>query len=1033
LSRPEPTLFFDEEALLDRLTSGVMESGRDVVFVTGAPLTGPTLVGGPGVANVAGVTELIRDHFASTPARLEQLDAQLASSPNPYQTAFTFLTSRRGQDAANRIIRQAVWRARKDFDPDKAEFFNHLSDEELKTYEADVSSWILSPAVEALGQLIAIKPLIFGRAVVTSNFDPLIQVAIKRAGAEAWRTALHDDVALGVSSADGCEIIHIHGFWRGSDTLHTGNQLLQKRPKLAGSLLDLLAGKTVVVMAYGGWEDVLTDALGTLVSNSAAFPEIVWTFFAREPKLGPHLLSVLGPGMDRNRVTFFSGIDCQTFLPRLVAEWRDLAPIDSKEKLAKTAAEPIAIKSSPLAPLLPALDCDRPPSIENWVGREAELETLVASNARFVAICGIGGQGKSALAATYAKKVDLGETGYDYWDWRDCREEGDRLRSQVVAAITRLAGNEFHASRLAQAKDADLIEVFIRLALERKVVFIFDNVDHHVDLEKRTLVGFLDQLVKAFCRAATRSRLVITCRPLIHQEAVAGITLAMPGLSLPEAEELFGKRLGDHSEDLADIATAHRLSAGHPFWLELMAAKAASGPNNSLKSILEDVRRGRDDAPDFLSSMWKGLTERDRTVLRGMAEIVRPEQEATIADIVSSKLHYNKFSKSMRSLISLNLIVVKREKNAPDLYDLHPLVRQFVRRAHVPAERVGFITLVLGHYDAMTKRIAKMLGVHMPFPMLEYWSQKAELQIEAGQIAKAFSTLHEAHDALIGGGHLEEFIRVARKLFEAVDWQQGPDLSKHFDGVLSDLIACLDATEQFPDADDLLDRYAATIPEKTARYIKYCDVRCHSFWQRGVYDKAIEWGRRGDELKKVSNVDTLFDCEHNLALATRDGGDPEAALKYFLGSTELDKLVSAEGAEADEFGAPLFGNVGRCLFMMGRLDRALVCLQRSAILLEDDKSANRLENQAFARQWIAECLMALGSAEEAVPFLVSAEDILKGALPVQARAARTLLDTLPMKISGTGPDDAHRAVKRWLQRPITPTILNDNSSTATAV
>lgn len=444
----------------------------------------------------------------------------------------------------------------------------------------------------------------------------------------------------------------------------------------------------------------------------------------------------------------------------------------------------------------------------------------------------------------------------------------------------------------------------------------------------------------------------------------------------------------------------------------------------------------RNDAPDFLSSMWNGLNERDRTVLRGMAEIVRPEQETTVAEIVSSKLNYNKFSRSMRSLISLNLIVIKREKNAPDLYDLHPLVRQFVRRAHVPAERVGFITLVLIHYDALTKRIAKMLGVHMPFSMLEHWSQKAEIQIEAGQVSNAFATLHEVHGALIGGGHVEEFIRVARKLFEAVDWQQGPDISKHFDAVLSDLISCLNATEQFVDADDLMARYETTIPEKTARYIKYCDVRCHSYWQRGLYERAIEWGQRGDELKKISNVDTHFDCEHNLALATRDGGNPETALKLFLGSTDLNRLISAGsagGKEAEDFGAPLFGNVGRCLSMMGRLDQSLVCLQRSALLLEEDKGSSRLENQAFARQWIAECLLTAADAAAAVPFLISAEDILRGALPVQTRKARSILDSLPKDTVNVAPGDAHRAVKRWLDRPIAAPVVKDNSSPAAAV
>ena len=40
---------------------------------------------------------------------------------------------------------------------------------------------------------------------------------------------------------------------------------------------------------------------------------------------------------------------------------------------------------------------DRPPNIDIWVGRDAELRSLETSRAKVISICGIGGQGKSVL------------------------------------------------------------------------------------------------------------------------------------------------------------------------------------------------------------------------------------------------------------------------------------------------------------------------------------------------------------------------------------------------------------------------------------------------------------------------------------------------------------------------------------------------------------------------------------------------------------------------------------------------------------
>src|SRR4051812_7472015 len=102
---------YDYEALLERLTVGVLRGDRPVLFLTGSALSAPTAAI-PGVPGIDGVIDLIRGEFED-PGQLVAFQDALNSNPNRYQAAFSFLLGRRGQQAVNEIIKRAVWKARK--------------------------------------------------------------------------------------------------------------------------------------------------------------------------------------------------------------------------------------------------------------------------------------------------------------------------------------------------------------------------------------------------------------------------------------------------------------------------------------------------------------------------------------------------------------------------------------------------------------------------------------------------------------------------------------------------------------------------------------------------------------------------------------------------------------------------------------------------------------------------------------------------------------------------------------------------------
>jgi hypothetical protein len=165
-----------------------------------------------GVPGVRGVIDLIRAEFDAT--QQIELERQLSANANPYQAAFSFLLGRRGQQAANQIIKRAVWQARSAVATKLASSFSlgeNTPDDVCRSLDADLDGWNLTPGVEAIGGLIARYPDHFGRAVLTTNFDPLLSVAIAQSRGTFFRTVLHRDGNLGQTEGSGCHIIHLHG------------------------------------------------------------------------------------------------------------------------------------------------------------------------------------------------------------------------------------------------------------------------------------------------------------------------------------------------------------------------------------------------------------------------------------------------------------------------------------------------------------------------------------------------------------------------------------------------------------------------------------------------------------------------------------------------------------------------------------------------------------------------------------------------------------------------------------------------------
>jgi tetratricopeptide (TPR) repeat protein len=955
--------FSDIDALYDRIQFAV-EQRKNIIFVVGSPLTAP-YGSNNGVLGVDAIVELIKKEFSKNSATLQSLEDSLrVSGQGSYQNSFQFLISRRGLDYANKIVRTAVAHAYN-------EVIECLDDVvQLDSSEKDVDNWTLTPAVASLGAILAGNKQSFS-TVLTTNFDPLIQISIAKAGGNSFTTMLHREGNLHQTRADATHVVHLHGSWRGSDTLHTDAQLKQERPQLQSSLVSIARDSLIVVIGYGGWDDIVTTTLSKIVLDDTFYSEILWAFYSESPEdikaQNEALLSKLKPGIDRGRVSLYSHVDCHEFFPKLQLT---LFPSTSHQpecqeggNLLVDEQQFVEIFDGGASQINPI---NALPKNDVWFGRKQETQKLENSKAKVIAITGIGGQGKSSLASNFFEKSQIDES-FSFFDWKDCREQGNTLNLALCTIIHKASNAAIDISTISKRTVSELTSILINELNGRKAIIVFDNVDHYVDLETNSPLGALEAIVNVALSQSHQVIFVFTARPVLQVDSPDFLELRLLGLAEDDARELFSYRYNKEL-DKSKFKNLYAKTAGHPLWLSIIAAQCFA-TDRSIESTLDGFDGSYLVMPkNMLRQIWEKLNDNQKHVLRTLAELERPESEKNIEEITG--LNYNRLSKALVKLRSMCLIERKVTQSQVDMIDLHPLIKKFVREEFPRKERESFIGKVILYLDRCIFGFKKKLNGPVPSSVLEMWIHKIDLQINSGAIAVATDSLIEIENVLDRNGFNDELVRLSKRIFIEMSWVEVSNEYGKFDLLFNASIRSMIELYSSNDVDFWLDRYEQAIAGKGAQYINLCDLHAYKHWFNRDYGDAILWAERGEALKGESNVDTDFNCAHTLALAQRDSGRSDLALLHFMDGLTEEEIFSTECTKNKN--GPYFGNIGRCYYFLNHLQKSLKMYQRSAISLENGKSA--VISQGYIRHWVGQSMILLNRREDAIYFLRAAAE-----------------------------------------------------------
>lgn len=1029
--------YYGSRDLIDRLCNAAESRKKTITFLVGSPLSKPDNEGGHGVPGTSEIVKIIGEEF-SDPLVAQEFETYISKADtNQYQRAFEFLHGRRGQDTANKIVRKAVWQAI-DINNWPKNLPNTTPEEAdqaiCQRLEEENLAWRIPSAVNIFGKLLVEYFDAFGETILTTNFDPLIEVSIARNGGNYFRTVVHQDGDLGQTVAEGSHIIHLHGYWHGSDTLHTTMQLTQHRPNLVNSLAKVISESILVVVGYGGWDDVVTNTLADILSKSDQNPEIMWAFYNDDVNKieseNENLLSALELGINRGRVSLYRNVGCLELFAEIYEKLQNIYPsgFRSSARFAPltTVGETVANDTGrrelqiqiniPIQPQISA-ESDRPLFVDHWVGRELELGILAAVGTPVVFVTGIGGQGKSALAGRFLQEhAEATDGEFSVWDWRDCREESDRLSTQILRIVERLSKGAIDVGQIEVSDIRAVVGMLFQVLGDKRALLVFDNVDQYVDLETLQPIRGLDHLISEAQARRHNSLLLFTCRPDVQVDESRATRIPLSGLNLEETIALMsGCGISDTEHDLG--SELQEITKGHPLWIRLIAMQAVR-VSRSLREAIDIVRRGDATLPDTTRTIWRSLNEQQRTVLRTMAELDRPETENKLLDLIPG-VNANRVNRALRTLRSFHLIESRRKNRGELLLGLHPIIREFVRTNFPKKDREVYVGWILNYLDKTIARFRDLLPNDPSYEILEHWIRKAEFQISFGRFEDATNTIFEVSDPLANRGYSEELVRLGRLLFDSIDWPEACVSYRKFDQLFQ---ICLKEMIEFgyDEVDRYLDRYKMAISGKSSQYILLCDLECYSHWYRGSYDFAIKWGEEGEKLRDKTSVDTTYSTKHNLALARRDGGYVSEALDSFLEGEDLLDVI-AVGERIEGKSAHFYGNIGRCLFLIDDFDRSLQCYVKSAQILEERRNESHRLNKGYARFWIGEVFLVNGKMELAASAFRAAELIWHTTSPFREKQAREKLEFVISKqldLSGYRDMDDWKAeskFRNWLE------------------
>jgi WD40 repeat protein len=393
--------------------------------------------------------------------------------------------------------------------------------------------------------------------------------------------------------------------------------------------------------------------------------------------VGPKFWKLLGQALGET-------VSKTNFRGALEHQWRQ--SLISAAQTQALAVEPTASPPTTATQTIlhqPQTDWGEAMDVTQFYGRTEELETLeqwiVKERCRVVALLGIGGIGKSALAAKLGQQI---QTQFEVVVWRSLQNAPpfEAWLETVLPILLRAQGEDI---AVPSSLDGKLLKLMQGLR-QKRCLLVLDNAETILSAgqtaQYRAGYEGYGQLFKEIGEVSHQSCLLLTSRekprevvPPEGKEQLAR-TLLLQGLNLEAGRELFrykGIFAGTASE--WERLVAHY--GGNPLALKLVAAATQELFNGKIIEVLNYVQQGLavfDDIRDLLQRQFDRLSEIEQEMIFWLAINREPNSLVELNRDIVTTVSRRRLPNSIQSLLRRSLIEKEGER-----FFLQPVVLEY--------------------------------------------------------------------------------------------------------------------------------------------------------------------------------------------------------------------------------------------------------------------------------------------------------------------------------------------------------------------
>jgi predicted phosphodiesterase/tetratricopeptide (TPR) repeat protein len=665
-----------------------------------------------------------------------------------------------------------------------------------------------------------------------------------------------------------------------------------------------------------------------------------------------------------------------------------------------------------------SMELDPVPLTSCWTGREEELKLLAHSDTNAIVISGVGGQGKTALAAQFFRNSDKGRT-FEKRLWVDCRELSNTMHSKLLQLLEHLTGGK--ETELAYKDEVlkDTIRRFVNHIKKQKVLVIFDNIDAYVDMKEEELVRELKDLVEMALTEENESLLIMTCRIPIYNSKANFCDIKLDGLKEPEGIAYFKNRgiCIEREEDEEACKEIVRITKGHPWWLGLIAGQITTGrmqPKEYLEQNRDEILSNSSQLEQYFGTIWKSLGtnkkgEIAQKSIRYLAEAARPLSVNEMSMLMDE--NFNQTNKAFKMLVNLNLLIEHDEKeSAEKLFQVHPLVREYIHKSYSMEKQKPLVNKLLElfigkrYYEAIFGEKTSIIIEEPSGCEADNIMAALDTCLNSGNCEDALMLLVHYYQDLLREGYCAEVLYYGRCVLDNIDWRKTEmtTIKARADFIceyLDLLVYHQEGNGRL--ALNYLKKYEKYCEKNTLPYSGYLGTRANTMWRLGkCRDAEIALKEYEEMQKKHSDVWAVTDMANLKGMILRDNGQVEEALRVFEANSESNARC---------------GNIARCCQLLGQYEEALNRMRECLDGLNHGVELVDRVNKGYAYLWISEIYYEMKKFDKAKIFLILCQENWKEYAPGLLRLTAPMLEKLADFEVDLPLDEGERVLEEFMK------------------